>query len=461
MFRIILALVQIIIVAVVALWIFNRPGTVDIHWLGYDIHANPGVAFLGISAIVVTLLVFYKIVGLIFSVPRRWHDRAQRKRRDRGYKDLTIGLSAVAAGDAKLAGYHAFRMRKAMPDEKGLTWLLEAQAARLRGDEMAAQGYFEKLLKDKDTSFLGVRGLLQSAVDSADLDRALTLAQQALDMHPDQPWIIRTVFGLETQKREWADALSTLKKGERNKVWTADEIKYNRVALLLQQADELGRAGYVGESTRKLREAQHIDPGFVPTALRLAKQYMSEQKRRQAISVIERAWRDNPHPDLVPIWESLAPQNKPNDPTAHLRWFERLVALKPGDAESQMAAANAAITDNLWGEAWQYLAAAEKIRPNARLYRMWAQMEEKTSHSESAKRYWEKAAHAAPDKVWTCTETGRIYEYWSAIAEPHGSFNTITWNYPHASGVTATMRLSAASANDLVIEPVRQISAHS
>lgn len=452
MTRIILALVQIIIIAVAAVWVFNRPGTVDVHWLGYDVHANPGVAFLGIVVIVFALLAIYRMIGLVLSVPRRWGERRARLRRERGYKSMTIGLSAVAAGDAKMAGYHAYRMRRAMPDEKGLPWLLEAQAARLRGDEMAAQGYFEKLLKDKDTSFLGVRGLLQSAVEGADLDRALSLAQQALAMHPDQPWIIRTVFGLETQKREWADALSTLKKGERGKVWTPEEIKSNRVALLLQQADELTRAGYVGEATRKLKEAQHIDPSFVPTAVRLAKHYIDTQHRRQAIAVIERAWRDNPHPALVPIWETLAPHNKPNDPTAHLRWFERLVALKPGDAESQMAAAKAAIDDGMWGEAWQYLAAAEKIRPNARLYRMWAQMEEKTSHGESAKRYWEKAANAAPDKVWTCTETGRIYESWSAIAEPHGSFNTIVWNYPHA-GQSNGPALIGAYANDLVIEP--------
>lgn len=452
MIRALWFLTQIALLAVAAVWIFNRPGTVDVHWLGYDIEAHVGVAFIAAVVVFFTLLLFYKIIGFLFSLPRRLMGMRGRKRRDRGFQALTVGLSAVAAGDAKLASYQAYRMRQYLPDESGLPWLLEAQAARLRGDEPEARGYFEKLLKDKDTAFLGVRGLLHAAVESADLDRALTLARQAMVMHPDQPWIIRTVFGLEIQKREWAAALNTLKKGERAKAWTTEEVKSNRIAILLQQGDELHRGGYQGEAAKKLKEAQRLDPSFVPSAIRLAQNYIEHQKRRHAIAVIERAWKENPHPDLVPLWDSLAPYNKPGDMTAHLRWFERLVALKPGDAESQIAAARAAINDGLWGEAWQYLAAAEKIRPNARLYRLWAQMEEKTGHGESAKRYWEKAADAAADKVWTCRETGRIYERWSPIAEPHGSFNTIIWGDPAALVRTVPAKVMLET-NDLVIEP--------
>jgi HemY protein len=456
MVRVFLFTVQIILLIAAGYWIFNHPGSVSIHWLGYDIEAHIGVAFVALVTIVFTLLFLYKVIGWVAALPRRLMGLRGRKRRGRGFQSLTIGLSAVAAGDSRLASYHAYRMRQFLPDEKGLPWLLEAQAAKLRGEDGEAKMFFEKLLKDKDTAFMGVRGLLTAAIDSADVDSALELARQALVMHPAQSWIIRTVFGLEVQKREWAAALTTLKKGERAKAWTPEEIKSNRVAILLQQGEELHRGGYQGEATRKYKDAHRLDPSFTPAALALAQDYFSHQKRRAAVAVIERSWKEKPHPDLVPVWESLSPHNKPNDVTAHLRWFERLVALNPGSAESQIAAARAAIHDGMWGEAWQYLTAAEKIRPDARLYRMWAQMEEKTDHSESAKRYWEKAADAAPDQVWWCNETGRIYERWMPIADPHGAFNTIIWGYPHARDAAAQVRL--AGANDIVIEPVLSIA---
>ena len=450
-------IIELSAVTAVALWLFNHPGTVTAHWNGYDVETTLWAAFIALVVVVVLVNTFTRMMGFLVTLPQRWKNLHLKKRRERGYRALTLGLSAVAAGDSKSASYQAYRMRRFIPDETGLPWLLEAQAARLRGDEPDARGYFEKLLKEKDTAFLGVRGMLQVAIESADLDRALDLARQALAMHPDQAWIIRTVFGLEIQKQVWALALNTLKRAERAKAFDAEEIASSRIALLLQQAEELHRGGYPVEALKKMREAQRLDPAFTPAAVRLANGYLELQKRRAAIAVIERAWKDNPHPDLVPVWDSLAPANKPSDMAARLRWFEKLVALNPGHVESQIAAANAAIKDGLWGEAWQYLSAAEKIRPNARLYRLWAQMEEKTGHSESAKRLWEKAADAPGDKMWICRETGAIYEHWSPLALPHGAFNTIRWDDPRAPHIRSFATLQPAG-NDQIIEPVKQIS---
>ena len=76
----------------------------------------------------------------------------------------------------------------------------------------------------------------------------------------------------------------------------------------------------------------------------------------------------------------------------------------------------------------------------------------------AAGQNWEKAADAAADKVWICRETGRIYDRWSPIAEPHGSFNTIVWGdsqTPHPASVPTLV----ANGNDLVIEPAPAIAA--
>lgn len=457
MLRMLWWMTELAAVVAAALWLFRHPGIITAHWNGYDVETSLGVAFIALVAVIVIISTFTRVMNFLVTLPRRWKNLNFKKRRDRGYRALTLGLSAVSAGDTKSASYQAYRMRRFIPDETGLPWLLEAQAARLRGDEAEARGHFEKLLKDKDTAFLGVRGLLQVAIESADLDHALDLARQALAMHPDQAWIIRTVFGLEVQKREWAAALNTLKRAERARAFEDQDLKSNRIALLLQQAEDLQHGGYPVEALKKMREAQRLDPGFMPSAERLAKGYADLQKRRAAVAVIERAWKENPHPDLVPVWNSLAPANKPHDMAARLRWFERLVALNPGHVESQIAAAHAAIKDGLWGEAWQYLSAAEKLRPNARLYRLWAQMEEKTGHAESARRYWEKAADAPGDKMWICSETGTVYERWSPLALPHGALNTIRWEDPRAPYSRSFTTLPRAG-NDQILDPVKQIS---
>lgn len=451
MIRAIWFLLHVVALVVAGFWLFSQPAMVEFSWRGYDVQAHIGLVFIALVTLFILLMLFYRMVGFIAALPRRLRGRQDKKRRDLGVRAMTLGFAAVSAGDAKLASYHAYRMRRFLGDEKGLPLLLEAQAARLRGDDVAADGFFEKLLKEKDTAFLGVRGLLQTAIDAGDGERALIMARQALAMYPAQPWIIRSVFGLEVERRAWDSALGTLKRGERAKAWTEGEARANRIAILLQQAEELTRAGFTVEAGRKLKDAWRIDPAFVPAVQRFARHAIDQGHRRRAVVAIERAWRDNPHPDLARLWEELAPANKPSDMTVRVRWFERLVAIKPGDAESQIAAARAAIADGLWGEAWQYLSAAEKIRPCARLYRLWAQMEEKTNHGESARRYWEKAANAPADRVWTCNQTGRIYERWSPIAEPHGAFNSIVWDYPVVKNAAAEHPAALAAADVLAL----------
>lgn len=453
MIRAVFFSLQVILLIALGVWMFTQPGWVRLNWMGYDVEAHIGLAFIALVLLVLTLVAVYRVLDFLFSLPKRLRGARDKKRRDRGIRALTLGLAAVSAGDSKQASAHAFRMRQYMPDEEGLPWLLEAQAARLRGAEDEAAKFFEKLMKNKDTAFLGVRGLLHSAIEHDDPARALPLARQALTMHPGQSWIIRTVFNLEIRQQEWATALLTLKRGERAKTWTPEEITSTRIALYLQQAEEQGQAGFGIEVGKKLREALRLDPSYVPTVLRIARYYHDHGKRRAAVAVVERAWRDNPHPDLVPVWDMLMPRAKARDMTARLRWYERLVALNPGHVESQIAAAQAAMDDGLWGESWQYLAAGEKIQPCARLYRLWAQVEEKTGHSESAKRYWEKAASAAVDRVWTCVETGRIYDEWSPIARPHGAFNTIRWDFPMTARKPDPVLI--ASAGDITDDPVR------
>src|SRR6185295_17797099 len=110
--------------------------------------------------------------------------------------------------------------------------------------------------------------------------------------------------------------------------------------------------------------------------------------------------------------------------------FERLVALRPDDAESQLAAAEAAIEQGLWGSARAYLERADSIRPGPRLYRLRARLAQALDRPEEASLMLRKAAEAPPDKTWVCAETGRTYEHWSPVAQPHGSFNTIIWDYP-------------------------------
>lgn len=411
-------------------WLAMRPGFVDLSFLEYDIHMQMGAALLSVYVALLILLFLHRIYIALSDIPKAWRRYHERKRYTKGLQAVSLGLSAVAAGDAKIASYQAYRARHLLPEDKGMSLFLDAQAARLRGDTDAARGHFQQLVDNRDTAFLGLRGLMLTAMEEGDIEKALTLSRDALRLHPKQPWVLLLVYQLTIRTRQWGEAEKILKQAQKVKAIAYDKAQADHVALYLQQADEAHYRGEQQNAIRFAKKAQSMAPDFIPAALRLAKLYREEGHRRAAVKVVEACWRVHPHPELVSVWDSLSPDKKSTDMAARLRWFERLVALKPDSIESQLAAARVAMEDGMWGEARQYLAMAEKLQPNARLYRLWAKFAERQHQPEESRHWLEKATEAKPDKVWVCRETGRIYDHWSAVAEPHGAFNSIVWEDP-------------------------------
>ena len=438
MIRAVFFIVKIALLSVIAIWVAEREGDVSFVWHGTDgienkIHINLGLFLLGALLVMLLALTLFRIFKGAADFPKIWARYRDYKTREKGYRALTLGLTAVAAGDSKTANYQAFRAEKFMPQEsEALTLLLQAQSARLAGDEERANQSFAKLVAHKDASFLGVRGLLQSAMDRADYGHALDVSREALALHPRQPWILKITYELEIRQRHLDAALKTLYRAEKEGAISPEKAMGDKIAMLLYQADKDVEQGRMDQARRRLEKAYKYSESNIPTVLRLARYCLQNGKRSRAVKLIEKAWRVNTHPDLVPLWESAMPKSRKDQNIARLQWFERLLKLNPQSSIGHMAVAKAAMDAGLWGEARNYLDKAEEIRPGRKVYQLYALLAEKQGEShEIVQNYLEQAAEASQEKVWVCRETGRIYENWQAYAEPHGSFNTIVWGFPY------------------------------
>ncbi len=426
MLRALWFLLKVGLLAAAAVWVANRPGTIDISWQGYDVHADAAVAFLAAMLGAVILLLIYRAVTGLFAMPKIWQRYRAHIRQQKGLKSLTLGLTAVAAGDARLAGYHAHRTRALLPGDAGLSVLLEGQAARLKGDDESARSAFEALLSNKDTAFLGLRGLMQDALARGREADAAALTARAMKLYPRHPFVLRMVYDVELRQGHWNEAQKFLKRVERLHAMEPAAILADRIALLLQQAEEAP----VRESLPLLKKAWRADHASVPAAVRLARHYLDEGKRSNAVSVLEKTWALNPHPALLPLWKDAAPLMK-GDSAQRLRWYEKLIALQPTSIDAHMATASAAMDEQLWGVARQHLDTAGSIGAvPARFYHMRARLAQAQHRPDEAALMLRRAADAPPEKTWICRETGNIYETWSPVAAPHGSFNTIAWDYP-------------------------------
>jgi len=412
-----------------AVWVANRPGSVEFTWLEYDVKAHLGLILVSLLIGLYLILVFYRGLLALFNIPKHMKRQAAEKKRQKGMRSLTLGVSAIAAGDKDAAFHYSQKARSLLPNDRGLSILLSAQAAMLQGNESQAQDYYHQLLENKDTAFLGLRGLLQNAIETADIPKASDYAYQALKLYPKQSWTLHMVYDLELKQKNWDKAGKILLKLGRHKIYDAGKMLADQSALAMEQADEANIKGQHNVELARLKQAHRRNPAFVPLAHRLAALYIKRDKRRSAVHVIEKTWAVQPHRDLVPLWRDLMPKKSQKSDVARLQWFERLASLNDNHVESQLALAGQALDVNLWGAAQNYLEKAERIEPCGRIYSLWSDLEQKQGDSDKAYTMRVKAADAPAEKVWICKQTGRIYNEWSAIARPHGSFNTIVWGH--------------------------------
>lgn len=427
-------LVKLGVVIAAILWISERPGQVEMSWLSYDVKMEIGVFFAILAFLLVVLLLLHRGLLALKRAPKALALYHERSSQDKAQRAITQGLSAIAAGDTKKARQCAKRARALQGKEYGLVDLLESMTARMEGDNVQAQMGFERLLERKDTAFLGVRGLLQVAMDEGRIHNAVAMAENAHKMHPKQRWIVKTLYQLYIQQNDWNNAEKALRKAKKMGVVSASQALSDRIAMGLVGAQEALNAGDMDMAYSMTLKAYKKDKTSLPAALMLLPHYLRLKKRKAAIRLVEKVWKHTPHPDLLLAWQAMEPQSKKKkNPAKTMAWYERLLALKPDSDEGQMAVAEIAIRENMYGEARAYLKMAESLRVSKKLYRLYADLEQKQTGDEAAVKLWlEKAADAPSHKVWTCTQSGLVYERWSAFATPHNSFNTIIWDYPGA-----------------------------
>ncbi len=454
MIRAFVFMLKVALLIAATIWVADRPGTVSIEWMGKSETYHLGVVLLVLIYTMLLANLIFLLLKSIGDFPADFRDYRKRVRRDKGYRALTLGLTAVAAGDAREAGQQAQKAVKFLPDDTGLPLLLKAQSERLDGREDDARLTFAALLEDKDAAFLGVRGLLQAALDMENYSKALELGHEALKLHPKQPWILKVVYDLEIKTRDWERAREILKRAEKAGAIDSDKACSDRVAMLLAEGDRNLQDDKRQNAFDKFKKANGIDGAFVPAAARLARLYIQKGHRRKAVSTIEKAWKAGPHPELVPLWILAAPKskNKHGDSKSRIKWLEHLRDLNPKSAEARIALAREAMDDELWGEARAHLSTAEELEPSKRVYLMMAELEEHLSGDEEAPLVWlDKADDAPPERQWVCSETGRVYPVWAPVADPHGSFNTIEWTHPE-EGSAASLMLSDGTTGGVFLE---------
>ena len=382
---------------------------------------------MAVIVFVVVAAVAYRTWRFLRRAPRQLVEATRASRQRRGYKALTHGMVALAAGDASDAMRHA-RRASSLLDDAPLTMLLTAQAAQLGGDEAAAKRYFEAMRSNPETAFLAVRGLLTQAVRADDRAEAVRLANEAHALRPKTGWVLEQLFELQVAANQWQAADETMQEAVRYK--TIDKIEGNkcRAAILVERGRGALARGETAAALDHARLAYDLNPELIPAAILYAQQLAASSSNRRAIRVLEDAWRRRPSSEIAEAYRTL---NASDDVLAQVKRMQRLLEVAPDHVESHVALGVAALAAKLWGEARKHLTAAAEMAPTARLCRLMADLEEATDGDRANVQEWlTKAVAAEPDNGWVCGSCGAAARGWTARCGNCETFNTLEWRTP-------------------------------
>ena len=433
------------VVVAIAAWLAGWPGRVTAELPGYRLDlgftvlewpdqyldASVGVLVLALLGFAILAALAYRFWRFLWRAPRDLNLSVKAGRRQRGYRALTQGMVAVAAGEREEAARWA-RKAGALLDEPPLTMLLSAQAAQLSGDEAAATRYFTAMLDNEETRFLGLRGLLTQALREGESARALELAREAHGMRPRTPWVLQSLFDLTERGGDLEAAERALRESQRAKALPKAEAERKRAVVLVERA-LTARSADTATATGHARAAHKLAPGLFPAAALLAELLLGSGAARKASKVLEDAWARAPHPDLARLYLEARPSD---DSLERLKTLGKLVARNPAHGESHLARGRAALEARLWGEARRHFEAAAGPDgldgdPREAVCRLMAELEESERGDFEAARAWlARAAAAPPDPAWVCGTCGASATSWSPRCGNCESFDALAWTAP-------------------------------
>lgn len=414
-------------------WVADRPGKLNVEWLGYDVQTSVYIAAIAVVGFFVAFSLAVWLGVLTWTAPKRIAQRLKRRRERIGQEAVRRGIFAAGAGD-KLEALRAGAIAKKYVPDEPMALLLEAQSAQLNEDPIASRQAFERMLEKPEMTELGLRGLYIEAKKAGQGEAAKQFAERALTANPALSWPTGALFEIQCREGDWRGALRTLGLAKQHRHLAKADADRRRALLLTQLAVELEDTQQ-GKALAYAQEALGISPELTPAAAVAGRILASQGNVSRAAKVLAQAWRTAPHPEIALIYAHARTGDSPRDRLARVK---TLVSSAPASLEGDIAVAVAAIEAKEWDAARAALEPHLASAPPARVCRLMARIEAGQNRDLGRAREWlAKAARGAPDPVWVAPD-GSVSSEWQAISPKSGALGAFEWKTPPATAAIGT-----------------------
>ncbi len=374
------------LVVIGSVWLADHPGDVSIRWLSWRFDTNVPQMLVLLLLVLFVLYVVGRFLRSILSIPRRWKEYRLRRRQLKGIRALTGSLTALAAQDEKKALSYARRTDNLLADQ-ALSLLLTTQAAELTGDGDTVRKNYKEMLKQPETEFVALRGLLMQALKDQDDALALGYAERALSMNASAVWLLPILLDLYMRSRQWEQAMKILIRLGRFSLLAPQEISRKKAFVLNEQA-ALQEAESPGQALRLARQSYEADASFMPALVRMTRLSIALGKESKAASMLEEAWSRDPNAEIAHLYASLFEKKEALEQVPHA---EKLVKMRPESPDGHALLGEISLRARLWGQARKHLLLAYEAAPILRHCMLMVRLEDAEGNADGVRDWLDKA----------------------------------------------------------------------
>ncbi len=433
-------------------WLADRPGELSLIWQGQRIEMSLMVAATLLASLIAAILIVVWFIRVVWLSPHSISRYFRARKRDRGYQALSTGLIAAGAGDSALARKMTARTHGLLSaDQEPLIHLLEAQTALIEGKYDDARKKFELMADDPETRELGLRGLYLEAKRLGANEAARQYAERAADKSPHLPWATLAALDYRSQTGQWDEAIRLLDQSRTAHVIERKEADRKKAVLLTARAAEKLEADPRG-ARDDAQAALKLAEDLVPAGLIAAKALFREDNLRKGAAILEKLWKQEPHPDVAKLYVRARSGDSATD---RLKRANKLEALRPNNPVALAAVAEAALEARELPLARSKAEAAARIQPSESIFLLLADIEEADTNDDGRIRHWMNQALKSPrDPAWTAD--GVTAPEWLPVSPVSGRLDAFEWKQPVAeiAGAIEEGRPDTADAAIRSLPPV-------
>lgn len=436
MIKIIIFVVLVAAATLGAVYLIEVEGGIQLTIGGLEFNLGALQSVIVAIALVVLIWVAFKLLGLLVAILRfingddtaisRYFDRNRERR---GFQALSESMMALASGDGREAMSKAQRAERFLAKPE-LTNLVLAQGAEMAGDRKKAEEVYKRLLKNENTRFVGVRGIMKQKLGDGDRDTALKLAEKAFELKPKHEETQDVLLRLQAEAEDWAGARKTLNAKLKSGSLPRDVHKRREAVLAVSEAQAVMDDESSMASREAAIEANRLSPDLVPAAVMAADAQIEGGYMRKASRLILKAWGAQPHPDLAGAFARIAPDETPQE---RVKRFQKLLEKQPDHPESRMLKAELLIAAEDFPEARRAMGDLAETEPDTRVLTIMAAIARGEGADDATVRGWMARAVTAPRAPsWVCDNCHNVQSEWTPVCKNCSSFDTLAWTRPPA-----------------------------